>query len=129
MPTDETSFPAAAPRSSADRFFSAVRAWGAVRSLDLGRDRWMAGVCGALARRWGADPLLVRGGFVLLTLLGGIGLAAYGVAWALLPDARGRLEAEAAHRGDVSAAFVLAVALVVVDLVLGHGLLGLTVHV
>ena len=131
MPTDETSSPSSttsAPRPTADRFFAGVRSWGAVRSLDLGRDRWMAGVAGALARRWNADPLLVRGGFVLLTLIGGIGLAAYGVAWALLPDARGRLEAESAHRGDVSAAFVLAVALVVVDLFLGHGLLGLNVN-
>ena len=133
MPTDEfsgsSSPSSSAPRVTADRFFTVVRSWGAVRSVDLGQQRWMAGVCGALAKRWNADPLLVRGGFVLLTLLGGVGLAAYGVGWALLPDARGRLEAEAAHRGDVSAAFVLAVALVVVDLVLGHGLVGLDLHV
>ncbi|NAZ82442.1 PspC domain-containing protein [Kineococcus sp. R8] len=127
MPTDDTSSASSSGPSAAtaDRFFAAVRAWGAVRPVEPGQRRWLAGVCGALATRWNADPLLVRGGFVLLTLLGGVGLALYGLAWALLPDARGRLEAESAVRGDVSAALVLATALVVVDLVAGHGLLGL----
>ena len=118
-------FPAGpAPRTAADRFFAAVRQYGAVRATEHGPRRRVAGVAGALAERWGIAPWVLRGAFVVLTLAGGIGLGLYGLGWALLPDARGRLEAEAAHRGDVSPTFVLVVALIVVDLLLGHGLLG-----
>lgn len=112
---------ATAARAGIDRFYDAVRAWGATR----GADRWAAGVCAALGRRLGLDPLVVRAAFLLLTLLGGIGLLLYGLGWALLPDATGRIEAEAARHGDVSAALVAAGALVLLDLVLGNGLLGL----
>lgn len=108
-------------RTSADRFFGTVRSWGLVR----GRERWVSGVSGAIATRAGVDVRGVRVAFVLLTLFGGIGVALYGALWALLPDLTGRIEAEAAHRGDVSAPLVLAVGLVVADLLLGHGLLGL----
>jgi phage shock protein PspC (stress-responsive transcriptional regulator) len=107
--------------SAADRFFGAVRGSGLVRS----DDRWVAGVAGGLARRLGVDPLAVRVAFVVLSLFGGLGLGLYGLAWALLPDASGRIEAQAAQRGDVSGALALAVGLVVLDLILGQGLLGL----
>jgi len=90
-----------------------------------GEDRWFAGVCGALARRLGVDPVVVRGVLVALTVVGGLGLALYGLAWALLPDARGRVEAESALRGDVSASLAGAGALVVVDLVVGGGVTGI----
>ncbi|WP_432570607.1 PspC domain-containing protein [Kineococcus sp. SYSU DK005] len=110
------------PRPSAatgpERFFGALRRTGVVR----GRDRWIAGVCGGLAQRLGVNPAWVRGAAVVLALLGGLGLLLYGLAWALLPDATGRIEAEAAHRGDVSASFAVAVGLVVVDLLGGAGL-------
>ena len=108
-------------RTSIDGFYDAVRGWGAVRSSD----RWFAGVCGGLGRRFGLDPLVVRAAFVLLALLGGVGLLLYGLGWALLPDASGRIEAEAARHGDVSPSLVAAGALVLLDLVLGNGLLGL----
>jgi phage shock protein PspC (stress-responsive transcriptional regulator) len=110
--------------TSADRFFGAVRRTGLVRS----RDRWVAGVAGGVAARTGLDPLLVRVVLVVLSLFGGLGLGLYGLAWALLPDAvasTGRIEAQAAQRGDVSGALALAVGLVVLDLILGQGLLGL----
>lgn len=113
--------PAPAPASAADRFFGAVRRSGLTRS----RDRWVAGVAGGLARRLGVDPLAVRVALVVLSAFGGLGLGLYGLAWALLPDAAGRIEAQAAQRGDVSGSLALAVGLVVLDLVLGHGLLGL----
>jgi signal transduction histidine kinase len=45
------------------------------------RDRWLAGVAGAIAREIGVAPVVVRIGFVLLTLSGGIGLALYASAW------------------------------------------------
>jgi len=112
---------AAGGRAGIDRFYDAVRGWGAVR----GSDRWVAGVCGGLGRRFGLDPLVVRGAFVLLALMGGVGLLLYGLGWALLPDAAGRIEAEAARHGDVSASLVAAGALVLLDLLLGNGLLGL----
>jgi len=111
----------AAGRDGQQRFFATVRGWGVVR----GEDRWFAGVCGALARRLGVDAVVVRGVLVALTVVGGLGLALYGVAWALLPDARGRIEAEAALRGDVSASLAGAGALVVVDLVVGGGVTGM----
>ncbi|NAZ88682.1 PspC domain-containing protein, partial [Kineococcus indalonis] len=101
-----------------ERFFGAVRRTGVTR----GRDRWIAGVCGGLAARLGVNPAWVRAAAVVLALLGGLGLLLYGLAWALLPDATGRIEAEAAHRGDVSASFAVAVGLVVVDLLGGAGI-------
>ncbi|MEZ0163469.1 PspC domain-containing protein [Kineococcus sp. LSe6-4] len=110
--------------TAADRFFGSIRRTGLVRS----RDRWVAGVAGVaggIAQRTGVHVNAVRAGFVVLALLGGIGFGLYGLAWALLPDVTGRIEAQAAQRGDVSAALVLAVGLVVLDLVLGNGLLGL----
>ncbi|MCI2237971.1 PspC domain-containing protein [Paenibacillus sp. TRM 82003] len=96
-----------------------VRSWGVVR----GRDRWFAGVCGGVAARLGVDPVLLRGLLVALVLVGGLGLALYGIAWAVLPDERGRVELEAAARGDVSGGFALSAALVLLDLAVG-GLAG-----
>lgn len=45
------------------------------------RDRWLAGVAGAIATEIGVSPVVIRIGFVLLTLSGGIGLALYAAAW------------------------------------------------
>ncbi|WP_205708141.1 PspC domain-containing protein, partial [Kineococcus vitellinus] len=107
------------------KVFTAIRSLGVVR----GEDRWFAGVCGGAAQRLGVDPLVVRGVLIALTVVGGLGLALYGICWALLPDGRaerrGRIEAEAAARGDVSGALALAVALVVADLVLSRGVVGI----
>ena len=114
----------AAPRDAGDRFFAAVRRYGAVRATTRGPRRRVAGVAAALAERWGIAPWVLRAAFLVLALAGGIGVGLYAVGWAVLPDARGRLEAEAAHRGDVSPTFVLVVALVVADLLLGHGIIG-----
>ena len=110
------------PTTSAERFFAAVRRWGAVR----GQERWIGGVCGAIAARHGLNPLVVRIAVIALALFGGVGIALYGLLWALLPDVTGRIEAQAAQRGDVSAVLVASVCLVVIDLLLGHGLLGLS---
>ncbi|WP_432537074.1 PspC domain-containing protein [Kineococcus arenarius] len=103
------------------RATAVVRSWGVVR----GEDRWFAGVCGGLATRTGLDPVLVRGLLIALVLVGGLGLALYGLAWAVLPDARGRVELEAAARGDVSGALALAAGLVLLDLAVGRGVVGL----
>lgn len=89
---------ASAPPDSGDRiarFFDAIRSAGLVRD----QDRWVAGVCGALAARSGIPPFVVRLGAVILALLSAPVVFAYAVGWALLPDAEGRIHAEEAIRG------------------------------
>jgi signal transduction histidine kinase/phage shock protein PspC (stress-responsive transcriptional regulator) len=54
-----------------------------VRSRGRG---WTPGVCGAVARHLGVSRRSVRWVFVLLTLVGGAGLAAYVFLWALTPE-------------------------------------------
>lgn len=55
-----------------------------VRSRD---DRWIAGVCGGVARYLGVDTNLVRLVVVLGTVFGfGSFLVAYVVAWILMPE-------------------------------------------
>ncbi|WP_432547737.1 PspC domain-containing protein [Kineococcus sp. SYSU DK004] len=113
--TEEPAVTAGPARSGADRFFDRVRGLGVVR----GGDRWVGGVAGGLAQRLSVPSWTVRAAFVVLALLGGAGLTLYGLAWALLPDSTGRIEAQAAQRGDVSVALVVAGLLVVGDLLFG----------
>src|SRR5918912_4549511 len=94
-------------------FFDRIRRYGAVRP-DEGR--WFACVAAGLARRWGVDPLLVRGGFVILTLFGGIGLFLYGLGWLFLPHPDGRIHAQEVLRGTVTAGFVGGLLCVLADL-------------
>ena len=54
-----------------------------VRSSSRG---WTPGVCGAVARHLGVSRRSVRWVFVLLTLVGGAGIAAYVFLWALTPE-------------------------------------------
>jgi signal transduction histidine kinase len=50
---------------------------------------WLAGVCAAIARRIGVDPIIVRIGFAILVLASaGIALIAYVIAWAAIPQAK-----------------------------------------
>ena len=54
----------------------------------LRRDRdggWLGGVCAGIARRFGIDVSLVRLAFVVAAAAGGIGFAAYGLGWLLIP--------------------------------------------
>jgi len=48
-------------------------------------DRWLAGVCGGLARYFGIHPAFYRVGFVVLTLLGGSGILVYLAAYLVIP--------------------------------------------
>jgi phage shock protein PspC (stress-responsive transcriptional regulator) len=48
-------------------------------------DAKVAGLCGGMAQHWGIDPVLVRVGWVLLALSGGIGLVLYLAGWLLIP--------------------------------------------
>jgi phage shock protein PspC (stress-responsive transcriptional regulator) len=49
-------------------------------------DRWIAGVCSGLARRFGVSPGIMRLIFVVSCLLPGPQFIAYLVLWALLPN-------------------------------------------
>lgn len=49
--------------------------------------RVLAGVCAALAHRFGLSPTLVRIGFLLFGLFG-VGELVYIVLWVLIPKAR-----------------------------------------
>lgn len=99
---------------TSERFFT----W--LRGLDISRssDRWFTGVAGGIAAKAKIDPLIVRGVFVVLAVLGGPGILLYLAAWLLLPDATGRIHLEDLFRGRASAgaiatAVVLGVILVI----------------
>lgn len=49
-------------------------------------DRWIAGVCGGLARTTRMESWLWRLLFTLLTLFGGVGLVVYVLMWVFVPD-------------------------------------------
>ena len=49
-------------------------------------DRWIAGVCAGLARRFGISPGMMRLIFVISCLLPGPQFLIYIVLWALLPS-------------------------------------------
>ncbi|KAF2418062.1 PspC domain-containing protein [Microbacterium sp. B35-30] len=87
-PTDPGPPPPAPPEAphASDRFFDWVRGLGIARG-----DAWLGGVCGGLAARLRIDPIIVRGIFVVVALLGFPALLVYAIAWALLPDTDGRI--------------------------------------
>lgn len=59
----------------------------AAMRLSRPRDnRWIAGVCSGLARRWGWSPGLVRLLFVLSLLLPGTQVIVYLVLWIIMPS-------------------------------------------
>jgi phage shock protein PspC (stress-responsive transcriptional regulator) len=49
-------------------------------------DRMWQGVCGGIAEYLGVDPTVVRIGFVLLAITGGLGVVAYAAVWLLVPE-------------------------------------------
>ncbi len=75
-------------------------AW--LRGLDIQRQtdqRWITGVAGGIAKRMGIDPLVVRGGFVVLGLVGGVGVLMYLLAWLFLPNQADSIHFEDLVRG------------------------------
>ncbi|WP_344690761.1 PspC domain-containing protein, partial [Microbacterium esteraromaticum] len=84
--------PPASRRS--DRFFAWVAGLGIARS-----DGWIGGVAAGLAARLRIDPLIVRGVLVVATLCGLPLVLVYALAWALLPDAEGRIHLRELIRG------------------------------
>jgi phage shock protein PspC (stress-responsive transcriptional regulator) len=59
---------------------------GGKRLLRLRDGRMVAGVCTGIAAHFKIDVNLVRLGFGIFTAFYGIGILAYLVAWAVLPD-------------------------------------------
>jgi len=81
------------PQTGLDKVFATLRGIPIRRRTD---DKWIGGVCSGLADRLGVDPVIVRAGLVLLTILGGVGITVYLVAWVLLPNDRNEIAAERA---------------------------------
>jgi phage shock protein PspC (stress-responsive transcriptional regulator) len=90
-----------------DRAFAWLRNLGIMRDP---ADRWLGGVCSGIAHRLGVDPVIVRIALIVLTFMGGIGLPAYLVAWALLPDTAGEIKAESGIRHGDGSGIVLLIA-------------------
>lgn len=107
------------PPRNGDGFFDSIRRMGVARS----DDRWVGGVAGGLAERFGLDPLLVRGLLILSFFLTGAGIVIYAIAWALLPERRdGRIHLQQAFRGDFDVALLGAVVVMVIGFAWGDGL-------
>lgn len=85
----------------------------------------MGGVASGIAHRFGIDPLIVRGIFIIMTVFAGIGILLYGIAWALLPEPDGRIHAQEAGAGRWSAGMTGAVITTIIGLPsLGAGFWG-----
>lgn len=99
--------------SAARRFFDSLRNCGIVRT----QERWVGGVAGGVARRLDVDPTLVRCVWIVVSLFSGVGLVAYGLAWALLSDeSNGEIEVEQALAGHFNAALAGAMGATLVGL-------------
>ena len=107
VPPHSAQGPHTQPPSSFERtsnkFFSWLRGLGIERSSD----RWFAGVAGGIAAKAHIDPLIVRGIFVVLAILGGPGILLYLAGWLLLPDHTGRIHLEELVRGRGSAGAIV----------------------
>ncbi|WP_347350684.1 PspC domain-containing protein [Intrasporangium sp.] len=104
---------------TADRFFAWLRRQPMRRDST---DRWVGGVCSAVAARLGVSATAVRVVTVVLALLAGFGVLAYLTAWLLLPDRADRILGEEALRTGRGGPLVL---LAVVSFAVLTGLLGL----
>lgn len=52
-----------------------------------GTERVIAGVCGGLGEFFDLDPVLFRAAFLVLAVIGGLGIVLYLVLWLLIPGA------------------------------------------
>ncbi|MBC7308837.1 MAG: PspC domain-containing protein [Tetrasphaera sp.] len=100
--------PGPPPHTQSSRFFDQLRGLGVTRTSD----RWIAGVCGGVARRLNVDPLLIRAAMVAALFLG-IGFLAYLIAWALLPDESDTILTEKAIREGDARGIVLLIVIAV----------------
>ncbi|MGO4144067.1 PspC domain-containing protein [Paenarthrobacter sp. YAF11_1] len=111
----------AAPATSQENFFDWIRNQGIRR----GPDRWIGGVASGVAHRFGIDPLIVRGIFIVLAVFAGVGVLLYGIAWALLPEPDGRIHVQEAAAGRWSGGMTGALITTIIGLPsLGRGFWG-----
>jgi signal transduction histidine kinase len=82
------------------------------------KGRIVAGVCRGLAEHLGLPVWIVRTGFVVLALTGGIGLVLYAAFWAVLPLAADDEDADQAQAADFTRLLALAAVVVGVALLL-----------
>ncbi|MFJ4206898.1 PspC domain-containing protein [Paenarthrobacter sp. NPDC089675] len=109
------------PAAPQQNFFDWVRNQGIRR----GPDRWIGGVASGVAHRFGIDPLIVRGIFIVLALFAGVGVLLYGLAWALLPEPDGRIHVQEAGAGRWSGGMTGALVTTIIGLPsLGRGFWG-----
>ncbi|MDJ1113445.1 PspC domain-containing protein [Microbacterium dauci] len=99
--TNTTTAPPAPPRphSATERFFAWVARFDLVRGYG-----WIGGVAAGIAARIGIDVLVVRGVLIVVGLFGFPVLFLYGVAWAVLPDAKERVPLRDALEGRLASA-------------------------
>ncbi|UVJ38586.1 PspC domain-containing protein [Arthrobacter sp. CJ23] len=119
-PTSPGPVPPFQPAAS-QNFFDWIRSQGVSR----GQDRWVGGVASGIAHRFGIDPLIVRGIFIVLALFAGIGVLLYGIGWALLPEPDGRIHVQEAGAGRWTGGMTGAVITTIIGLPgLGRGFWG-----
>ncbi|MDP2189647.1 MAG: PspC domain-containing protein [Sphingobacteriaceae bacterium] len=74
------------------------------RIYRLRTDRVLAGVASGIARHFKTDPVLIRVLFVAMALVGGGGILAYIILWAIIPEEPfGSFESTATTNSDTSA--------------------------
>lgn len=89
--------------SGGDQFFNSIRSWGITRA----NDRVVGGVASGFARKWGVAPNAVRLLLALSIIISGIGIIAYALAWAFLPEEKdGRIHAQELLKGNFDGALV-----------------------
>lgn len=109
------------PTQHGGGFFTWLRGLGVTRS----QDRWLAGVAGSLAARAGIDPLIVRGIFIVLAIVGGPALLVYVAGWLLLPNTAGRIHLEDIVHGRADSGVITAAVIAGAVIVLPIFLLGI----
>jgi signal transduction histidine kinase len=94
----------------------------------LRRDRdegWIGGVAAGIARRFGVDVSLVRLAFVVAAAAGGIGFAAYGLGWLLIPAGDSRPARVRIRTGRAAVEVALGTAFLLVAVLLTFRALGI----
>lgn len=102
-----------------NKFFTALRASGWRRS----EQRWLGGVCGAVANRTGIDVALVRGLIVFISLFFAWWLLPmlYVIAWLVLPDEHDEIALDTLLQGQFNSVHLGILTLLVVAILLSGG--------
>jgi len=84
-------------------------------------ERVLGGVAGGVAQTYGVDVALVRIGFVLAAVLGGVGVLVYAIAWLVVPEEdTGDVVVRGLERGEGTRVFPLVLLIVGVALAVGR---------